>query len=64
MRWWATVQAAAGRGEVRARLLLDCMGHYSPIVKQIRGGRKPEGMVLVVGTCADGIPAENNTCAP
>ena len=36
------------------------MGHYSPIVKQMRGGAKPQGMVLVVGTCADGVPAERN----
>eukprot|EP00775_Hariotina_reticulata_P005190 gene5190-5428_t len=34
------------------RLLLDCMGHYSPVVKQIRGRAKPDGMVLVVGGCA------------
>ncbi len=39
------------------------MGHYSPIVKQMRGGSKPQGMVLVVGTCADGVPAERNRCA-
>ena len=38
------------------------MGHYSPIVKQMRGGAKPEGMVLVVGSCADGIAQEANTC--
>jgi lycopene cyclase CruP len=33
---------------------LDCMGHYSPIVKQMRGKAKPEGMVIVVGGCAEG----------
>ena len=58
-----TLQAGPQRREVTARLLLDCMGHYSPIVKQMRGGAKPEGMVLVVGTCADGVPAERNRCA-
>lgn len=50
-----------GRKQVNARLLVDCMGHYSPIVKQMRGGAKPEGMVLVVGSCADGIAQEANT---
>lgn len=29
-------------------------GHYSPIVKQLRGKAKPDGMVLVVGGCATG----------
>ncbi|KAG2423187.1 hypothetical protein HXX76_010955 [Chlamydomonas incerta] len=45
------------------RLLLDCMGHYSDIVKQIRGRVKPDGMVLVVGGCAEGFPAEANVSA-
>lgn len=45
---------------VKARLLIDCMGHYSPIVKQIRGGAKPEAVVLVVGSCASGFPAAAN----
>lgn len=62
-RVYVSAQAVDGSGELRARLLLDCMGHYSPIVKQIRGGKKPEGMVLVVGSCADGVLPENNTCA-
>ena len=55
-------QAGPQRREVTARLLVDCMGHYSPIVKQMRGGAKPHGMVLVVGTCADGVPADQNRC--
>jgi lycopene cyclase CruP len=46
-----------------ARLLVDVMGHYSPIVKQVRGGQRPDGMVVVVGGCMDGIPAEANTSA-
>jgi hypothetical protein len=29
------------------------VGHYSPIVKQLRGKAKPDGMVLVVGGCAE-----------
>ena len=58
----ASPAAAAGGGggggvppkQLKCRLLLDCMGHYSPIVKQLRGRAKPEGMVLVVGSCAEG----------
>jgi lycopene cyclase CruP len=50
----AAPKAAAPPKQLRCRLLLDCMGHYSPIVKQLRGKTKPEGMVLVVGSCAEG----------
>jgi len=38
------------------RLLVDAMGHFSPIVKQARNGEKPEGTCVVVGSCADGYP--------
>jgi lycopene cyclase CruP len=38
------------------RLLLDAMGHFSPIVGQARQGQRPDGICLVVGTCAQGIP--------
>lgn len=27
----------------------------------MRGRAKPDGMVLVVGSCADGLPTQNNT---
>ena len=30
------------------------MGHFSPIVKQIRKGIKPDSICMVVGSCADG----------
>ncbi|NEP43007.1 MAG: FAD-binding oxidoreductase, partial [Okeania sp. SIO2H7] len=43
-----------------ARLLIDAMGHSSPIVKQARGGKKPDAVCLVVGTCATGYP-KNDT---
>lgn len=43
-----------------ARLLIDAMGHFSPIVKQARGGKKPDAVCLVVGTCATGYP-QNET---
>ncbi len=38
------------------RLLIDAMGHFSPIVQQARQGQKPEGVCLVVGSCAQGFP--------
>ncbi|WP_293037070.1 FAD-binding oxidoreductase [Moorena sp. SIO1F2] len=42
--------------ELKARLLIDAMGHFSPIVQQVRQGQKPEGVCLVVGSCAQGYP--------
>ncbi|NEO80367.1 FAD-dependent oxidoreductase [Moorena sp. SIO4G3] len=42
--------------QVKVRLLIDAMGHFSPIVKQVRQGQKPEGVCLVVGSCAQGYP--------
>ncbi len=39
---------------ITARLLVDAMGHFSPIVQQARGGKKPDAVCLVVGTCATG----------
>lgn len=45
---------------LRTRLLIDAMGHFSPIVQQARQGKKPDGVCLVVGTCAQGFP-ENDT---
>ncbi|KAE9614931.1 putative lycopene beta-cyclase [Lupinus albus] len=38
-----------------SRLIVDAMGNFSPVVKQIRCGRKPDGVCLVVGTCARGF---------
>ncbi|VVB07431.1 unnamed protein product [Arabis nemorensis] len=37
------------------RLVIDAMGNFSPILKQIKRGRKPDGMCLVVGSCAHGF---------
>ena len=54
------VNQAAASGELRTRLLLDCMGHFSDIVKQLRVGTAPHGMCLVVGSCAEGIPEVAN----
>ncbi len=41
---------------IKTRLLLDGMGHFSPIVRQVRQGQKPDAVCLVVGTCATGYP--------
>ncbi|MGB3309090.1 MAG: FAD-binding oxidoreductase [Nodosilinea sp.] len=42
------------------RLLIDAMGHFSPLVRQARGTGKPDAVCLVVGTCAEGY-AHNDT---
>lgn len=42
------------------RLLIDAMGHFSPLVRQARGPSKPDAVCLVVGTCAEGY-AQNDT---
>ncbi|CAN6701965.1 unnamed protein product [Malus baccata var. baccata] len=38
-----------------SRLIIDAMGNFSPILKQIRSGRKPDGVCVVVGSCARGF---------
>lgn len=48
---------------LHSRLLVDAMGHYSPIVQEMRRGRRPDGIVMVVGTCARGYAPESNTTA-
>jgi lycopene cyclase CruP len=45
---------------IKTRLLIDGMGHFSPIIKQARQGKKPEAVCVVVGSCAQGYP-ENDT---
>jgi hypothetical protein len=59
----AAAQAGQRHPTLTCRLVLDCMGHYGPIVKQMRGGAKPSGMVVVVGGCHSGVPPEGNTSA-
>ncbi len=44
----------AGDTVLKSRLLMDGMGHFSPIVQQARKGDKPDGICLVVGSCAEG----------
>lgn len=50
----AVLQLAEGN-ILSTRLLIDAMGNFSPVVKQMRGGRKPDGVCLVVGSCARGF---------
>ncbi len=38
------------------RLLVDAMGHQSPLTRQARQGQSPDSVCLVVGTCATGFP--------
>nr|WP_199302864.1 FAD-binding oxidoreductase [Oscillatoria sp. FACHB-1406] len=54
------VKAIAPEKSATARLLIDAMGHFSPIARQARGNEKPEGVCLVVGSCARGYP-QNET---
>jgi len=53
------VEVKAG-SRLKTRLLLDVMGHFSPIVQQARQGQTPDGVCLVVGSCAQGF-AHNDT---
>ncbi len=48
------------QNQLKTKLLIDSMGNFSPIVKQVRNGTKPEGVCLVVGSCGDGF-TNNNT---
>lgn len=56
----ASVSPSPVPERLRGRLLLDAMGHFSPIVGQARQGQVPDGVCLVVGTCARGFP-QNET---
>jgi lycopene cyclase CruP len=57
------VAAAGDAGAITARLLIDCMGNQSPISRQHRWGKQPDGICIVVGTCATGFAPEKNTYA-
>ncbi|NEP15932.1 MAG: FAD-binding oxidoreductase [Leptolyngbya sp. SIO4C1] len=54
------VSVTAGERQFTARLLIDAMGHFSPIAQQARQAQRPEAVCLVVGTCAAGYP-DNKT---
>ncbi|MGL5035519.1 MAG: FAD-binding oxidoreductase, partial [Microcystaceae cyanobacterium] len=49
------VKLILGEKTLSCRLLLDAMGHFSPIVQQVRAGMKPDGICLVVGSCGKGF---------
>ena len=44
---------------IKTCLLIDAMGHFSPIIKQARNGIKPDAVCVVVGSCASGFPDNN-----
>jgi lycopene cyclase CruP len=46
--------------KLTTRLAIDAMGHFSPIVRQARQGKKPDAVCVVVGSCARGYP-QNDT---
>ncbi|MGQ9865515.1 MAG: FAD-binding oxidoreductase [Pseudanabaenaceae cyanobacterium] len=52
-----SVTARFGEGHTTARLLVDAMGHFSPIARQARRGDRPDSVCLVLGGCAEGLPA-------
>ena len=41
---------------LRSRVVVDAMGSFSPIADQSRKGAKPDSVVLMVGSCAEGLP--------
>ena len=49
-----------GEDTLKTRLLIDAMGHFSPVIKQARQGTKPDAVCVVVGSCAEGFP-DNKT---
>ena len=51
----------ATKTEIRTKLVLDCMGQRSPIVAQVREGQRPDGVCVVVGSCARGYDADANS---
>ncbi|MGK7910020.1 MAG: FAD-dependent oxidoreductase [Synechococcus sp.] len=54
------VEVLGGDRRLTSRLLLDAMGHFSPIARQARQGQTPDAICVVVGTCAQGY-TENET---
>jgi len=53
----ASACPAAAKDTITCSLMVDCMGHFSPVVKQLRNGARPESIVLVVGGCVtEGVP--------
>lgn len=42
--------------QLRCKMVVDALGGFSPITRQRRKGRKPDSVVLMVGSCSDGLP--------
>jgi len=56
----AALDMGADAEPITTKLVLDCMGNASPISRQQRQGRKPDGVCAVVGSCAGGYERETN----
>ena len=56
----AAVDLGKAEEPVTTRLLIDCMGNGSPISRQQRYGKKPDGVCAVVGSCASGYDKASN----
>jgi hypothetical protein len=56
----AAVDIGEDKEPITARLIIDCMGNGSPISRQQRHGQKPDGVCVVVGSCASGYDAKTN----
>lgn len=54
------LRLGGNRAALTGRLLIDCMGNASPLVRQLRRGQKPDGICCVVGTCSRGFK-DNST---
>ncbi|WP_309736635.1 FAD-binding oxidoreductase [Chamaesiphon sp. OTE_75_metabat_556] len=54
------ISISAGAVALTSKLFIDAMGHFSPLAAQARAGVQPEGICLVVGSCATGF-AHNET---
>lgn len=48
------LQLDGDKPPLTSRLLLDAMGHFSPIARQMRGTQTPDSICMVVGSCAEG----------
>ena len=57
------VQSADHLPPFQSRLLLDAMGHFSPLSRQARAGKKPDAVCLVVGTCAQGFDKDQGAAS-
>eukprot|EP00522_Entomoneis_paludosa_P006055 CAMPEP_0172439352 /NCGR_PEP_ID=MMETSP1065-20121228/368_1 /TAXON_ID=265537 /ORGANISM="Amphiprora paludosa, Strain CCMP125" /LENGTH=1263 /DNA_ID=CAMNT_0013188027 /DNA_START=246 /DNA_END=4037 /DNA_ORIENTATION=+ len=56
----AAIDMGDDREPVTAHLVIDAMGQNSPITLQQRHRQKPDGISVVVGTCASGYDPKTN----